>query len=138
MVFLIARFEDLVRAAKGKGVKLVVAKAFEGEGKWEGMWKEGEVIESRTFEIGFASPSSSQELHAHETVYEIYLFLGKGLVKYLEGEEVREVNVEMGDLVVFPPKVYHEVKVFERGAYVISVCESTDCKLGGDKVRLER
>ncbi|ALU12654.1 hypothetical protein EYM_06115 [Ignicoccus islandicus DSM 13165] len=133
---LIAKYEDLSKAAKDRGVKLVVARPRPTELKWESVWEPGKVLASKTFEIGFATPSSSQDFHMHKTVYEVYVFLGKGLVKYLEGNRVKEVEVSEGDLVMIPPGTYHYVEIREGGAYAISICSSENCDLGRDKVVL--
>ncbi len=136
MTVLIAKLKDLLEASEGRPLKLAVARRLPWEREWKGVWSFGEVINSRYFEMGFASPKTPQEFHAHETVYEIYVFLGRAEIEYLEGNSIEKVSLDPGDVVIFPPKVFHKVSVIEKGAYVISVCAVTPCKLGRDKVKI--
>ena len=136
MGVLIARAEGLKKASmrRNRGLKLVANELWKGESEWTGgEWREGLVYLSEEFEVGVALPHHEQDLHAHAKRYELYVFFGRGRLKYLEDGEERVAEAGPGDVLIVEPGTFHLLELEEGLAYAILVgCEK------GDKVVLKK
>ena len=125
---LIAKYSELKNYAKRleRGFRIVSSTLFPDELLWsEGKWSEKMVFINDAFEVGFFDSHHKQDFHAHTHSYEIYIFMGKGLLKYLDSTKncIAITEIEEGDIVIFPPGMYHELNIGKGFGYSILIKE---------------
>jgi mannose-6-phosphate isomerase-like protein (cupin superfamily) len=125
--------------ARIRGIRIVSSMRKESESDWyRGEWAKGRVYLSKDFELGLFLPHHHQDFHAHTHSYEIYIFIGRGEVDYAitESSCIETIKVEPGDVAIFPPLVYHKVRLRDGYGYAI-IIRTQGYKGGIDKVILD-
>jgi mannose-6-phosphate isomerase-like protein (cupin superfamily) len=113
---LVVKFYRLKEYAskREKGIKIVSSILLPHESLWKaGEWSEGDIFINRKFELGFFTYKHYQDFHTHTHSFEIYILMGEGIAVYLDPIKNCIINIKInkGDIIIFPPKIYHYIKL---------------------------
>ncbi len=141
----VARLNDLVSYGEraGRRFRIVAGRKLEEEYEWRGGdWRiiDGlkPILLSSDFELGVALPGHGQDMHMHRYSYEVYIFLGDSQVEYIDADNgcVRMNKLGRGDLIIFPPGLFHKVTLMNGLMYAVLIAAGQGKSLGKDKVML--